>query len=209
MTVGLAAQMNALSMVTYIIMAFAVALLAGLTGGMPSPRIITPRTGSTERADDDATPTEATDHNIERKLPSQILDALAEVGHLNVREQVVGHRDQAGGHLPARLMGQPAFTQPTEPGRLALASARLSLLAEIVDSLMQGTQFIALTGPPGVGKTIMASAIHEELSKRSVRVRWVDGGGGSGIHLRTIMFQFLGNPECDVDPDLSSGCLIL
>ena len=131
---------------------------------MPSPRIITLARAQLS-APTTMRPYRSTDHDIERKLPSQILDALAEVGHLNVREQVVGHRDQAGGHLPARLMGQPAFTQPTEPGRLALASARLSLLAEIVDSLMQGTQFIALTGP-GVGKTIMASAIHEELSKR-------------------------------------------
>ena len=42
-------------------------------------------------------------------------------------------------------------------------------------------------------------AIREELSKRSVSVRWVEGGGGSGIHLRTIMFQVLGEPQADLD----------
>lgn len=47
----------------------------------------------------------------------------------------------------------------------------------------------------------MASSVREELTKRSVRTRWIDGSGGSGIHLRTNMFQFLGEPECDVDPD--------
>jgi hypothetical protein len=67
-TVCLAAQMNGLSMVTYIIyiiMAFAVALLAGFTGGMPRGIIVTTRSGSTERADADANATtEASDHNI-------------------------------------------------------------------------------------------------------------------------------------------------
>ena len=58
---------------------------------------------------------------------------------------------------------------------------------------------MTLTGAPGVGKTIMAVAIREELSKRSVSVRWVDGGGGSGIRLRTIMSQVLGKPEADID----------
>ena len=198
--------MNGLSMVTYIIyiiMAFAVALLAGFTGGMPRGIIVTTRSGSTERADADANATtEASDHNIARKLPSEILDALAEVGLLSGRKPVDGQlRDQDGGYPSVPPIRHPLSSQPTEPDRLAPLSAHRSLLAGIIDSLLLGTQFIALTGAPGVGKTIMASTIREELSKRSVRVRWIDGGGGGGIHLRTIMFQFLGKPECDVDPD--------
>ena len=47
---------------------------------------------------------------------------------------------------------QPSISGPTELGRLVLVGARRKLLAEIVDSLMQGTQFLALTGAPGVGK---------------------------------------------------------
>ena len=88
-----------------------------------------------------------------------------------------------------------------EPDRLVLVSAHRELLDEIIDSLMQGTQFLALTGTPRVGKPTMAAAIHEELNKRSVPVRRVDGCRGTGIHLRTIMSQVLGKSEADVDAD--------
>jgi type II secretory pathway predicted ATPase ExeA len=195
--------MNGLSMVTYIIMVFAVALLAGLTGGGPSWIIVSPRAGSTEGDDADANAvTETSAHNIARALPFEILDALAEVGRLSDRKPIGGQfRDQDRADPSVPPMGLPSSSQTTEPDRLAPMSAHRSLLVGIIDSLMQGAQFIALTGAPGVGKTVMASSVREELTKRSVRTRWIDGSGGSGIHLRTIMFQFLGKPECDVDPD--------
>ena len=98
-------------------------------------------------------------------------------------------------------LSQPSALEPTEPARLVLVSAHRKLLDEIVDSLMQGTQFLALTGAPRVGKTTMAAAIHEELNKRSVPVRRVDGCRGTGIHLQTIMSQVLGKSEADVDAD--------
>jgi hypothetical protein len=47
----------------------------------------------------------------------------------------------------------------------------------------------------------MAAAIHEELNKRSVLVGRVDDRSGTGIHLRTIMSQFLGKPETEIDTD--------
>ena len=96
---------------------------------------------------------------------------------------------------------QPSISGPTELGRLVLVGARRKLLAEIVDSLMQGTQFLALTGAPGVGKTTMAAAIHEELNQHSVLVRRIDGCRSTGIHLRTIMSQFLDKPEAAVGAD--------
>ena len=96
---------------------------------------------------------------------------------------------------------QPSISGPTELGRLVPVGAHRKLLDEIVDSLMEGTQFLALTGTPGVGKTTMAAAIHEELNKHSVLVRRVDGCRGTGIHLRTIMSQFLDKPEADVGAD--------
>ena len=98
-------------------------------------------------------------------------------------------------------LSHPSALEPTEPGRLVLVGSRRKLLDEIVDSLMEGTQFLALTGARRVGKTTMAAAIHEELNKRSVLVRRVDGCHGTGIHLRTIMSQFLDKPEADVDAD--------
>jgi type II secretory pathway predicted ATPase ExeA len=47
----------------------------------------------------------------------------------------------------------------------------------------------------------MAAAIHEELTRRAVRVLRVDSGGGSGIRLRTIIAQLLGKPETEVNAD--------
>jgi len=104
--------------------------------------------------------------------------------------------------VSVRSIGEPSSPLALDLGRFTLMSARWRLLAEIVDTLMKATPFVALTGPPGVGKTILAGMIQKELSKRSVNVQWVDGGGGSGIHLRTIMVQFFGKPpETDVDAD--------
>ena len=101
--------------------------------------------------------------------------------------------------LPAEILDAVAAANPKDPSRIVMPGRRRRLVAEIVDSLMQGTQFVVLTGAGGTGKTVMAGTIHEELSQRSVRVRWVDGSGGRGIRLRTIMSQFLGKPEADVD----------
>ena len=96
---------------------------------------------------------------------------------------------------------QASASEPMEPDPPVLVSAHRKLLTEILDSLMQGTQFLALTGAPGVGKTTMAAAIYEELNKRSVLVGRIDDRSGTGIHLRTIMSQFLGKPEAEIDAD--------
>jgi general secretion pathway protein A len=79
-----------------------------------------------------------------------------------------------------------------------VVSARHGLLAQIVDSLMLGKQFLALTGPPGVGKTGMAVAFLEELAQHAVRVQMINSGAGSSIRLSTIIAQLLGKPEGDV-----------
>src|SRR5262249_20655151 len=91
--------------------------------------------------------------------------------------------------------------EPVEPDGFLLVSAHRKLLTEIIDSLMQGTRFLALTGGPGVGKTTMAATIHDELNRRRVLVGRVDDRCGTGIHLRTIMSQFFGKPEAEIDAD--------
>ncbi len=96
---------------------------------------------------------------------------------------------------------QPSISGRTKLGRLVPVGAHRKLLDEIVDSLMEGTQFVALTGTTGVGKSTMAAAIHEALNKHFVHVRRVDGCRGTGIHLRAIMSQFLDKPEADVGAD--------
>jgi hypothetical protein len=117
------------------------------------------------------------------------------------------------GRMPIRVMrgAHSGFAEDADerglqaerPNAVAVAVAkdpsRAVMAAEIVDSLMRGTQFVALTGARGVGKTAVAATIRERLGERSVRVRWVDRGAGKGIRLRTIMSRFLDKPEADVD----------
>ena len=91
---------------------------------------------------------------------------ISEAEHLAARSQVVGELHGPDDEpLSFGLEGQPASPQLTDLGRFVLAGARSRLFAEIVDSLVQGTQFIALTGVRGVGKTMMAVAVREELKQ--------------------------------------------
>jgi general secretion pathway protein A len=176
--------MTGTDMLTYFALALGVALLAGLTGGMPSPMMQAIRPGSPDDEGDTDIAEKTLAENAERNLPPEILDALAEV------ERLTDRGDAAVEPVP--------LSKPADPGRVVMVSGRRRLLDDIADSLMQGTQFVCLTGAAGVGKTTMAVMLHDELSERSVRVHWVDGGGGSGIHLRTIMSRFLSKPEADV-----------
>src|ERR1019366_701757 len=72
---------------------------------------------------------------------------------------------------------------------------RGTIIAEMVGGVIQGTAFLALTGPPGSGKTTLAAAIRDELVSRSVRVLSVSRGEGDSIRLRDIVSQLLGEPE--------------
>jgi type II secretory pathway predicted ATPase ExeA len=105
-----------------------------------------------------------------------------------------------GGGRPSIPAMPTSSPHPTSDPQLVV-SARHGLIAEIVHSLMQGTRFVALTGPPGVGKSDMATAIQEELARRAVRVLRVDSGEGSSIRLSTITAQLLGKLEGDADLD--------
>jgi type II secretory pathway predicted ATPase ExeA len=177
--------MTGMDMLTYFLGALVVAALTGFTGRMPVE--VVRRVGSDFSDDTDSADaaSAASGAHDERDLPSEILDALAEVERANQ------------GIAAARQL--VAAASPNDPSRVVMVPRHRQLLAEIVDSLMEGTQFIVLTGARGAGKTAVAQAICEELTQRSVRVRWVDGGAGGGIRLRTIMSQFLGKPEADVD----------
>jgi hypothetical protein len=192
-----------MDMVTYIMMALAVALLAGFTGAMPVPALRRRRPGSAAQPVTDEPSTARTStavQEVERSLPPEILEALAKAGHLDIPRE--GSRTLLRAGQPAfRCIHDNRFSRASAQGPGALASTRGKVLDEIVDNLMQGSQFIALTGAAGAGKTGMAAAIREELCRRSVSVRWVDGGGGSGIPLRVIMSRVLGKPETDVGAD--------
>ena len=76
-------------------------------------------------------------------------------------------------------------------------SARNIVLMEIVESLAQGAPLVALTGPAGAGKTIMAAALDLELRGRAVQVMRVRRGEAGDVGLRTLSSQLLGKPEAD------------
>ena len=78
---------------------------------------------------------------------------------------------------------------------------RGTIIAEMVGGVIQGTAFLALTGPPGSGKTTLAAAIRDELVSRSVRVLSVSRGEGDSIRLRDIVSQLLGEPEAALNED--------
>jgi type II secretory pathway predicted ATPase ExeA len=190
-----------MDMATYFVMALAVALLAGLTGGMPIPILRPRRAGSaaSDNSDEGTVGAAAKLNHVERNLPSEILDALAEAERLNLlKEAAEASCDQVRGNLPDQPLHPSPFPPATEP---VLVVEHRRLLDEIVDTLMQGTQFIALTGMRGAGKTTMAAAIREELLRRSMTVRWIDCAVGSGIPLPVIMSRVLGKPATDVGPE--------
>jgi hypothetical protein len=86
-------------MITYLIMALAVAFLAGLTGAMPGPVTRVPRSGPAEdsEADTDAASDRLAGHlPLRRRLPSEILNALAEAQRVSDRRYGSG----AGGMAP-------------------------------------------------------------------------------------------------------------
>jgi type II secretory pathway predicted ATPase ExeA len=87
-----------------------------------------------------------------------------------------------------------------DPTRFVL-TARHAAIAALVEGVMQGEPLLALTGPPGIGKSIVASAIRDELIARSVRVLEVHRGDGDGISLQTIASQLLGKPEAGLNDD--------
>ena len=76
-------------------------------------------------------------------------------------------------------------------------SARNIVLMEMVESLAQGAPLVALTGPAGAGKTIMAAALDLELRSQAVQVMRVRRGEAGDVGLRTLSSQLLGKPEAD------------
>ena len=85
-----------------------------------------------------------------------------------------------------------------DPARFIVVS-RHEVLARLVDALMRGASFLALTGLPGVGKTTMATAVQELLAARAVAALRIGRGNNGAIRLRTLAAQLLGKPEDAVD----------
>ena len=104
-----------MDMLTYLLGALVVAVLAGLTGRMPMRIMRGAQFGIHRRCRHRRRCCGSVREHDERGLPVEILDAVA-------------------------------AANPKDPSRIVHASRRRRLVAEIVDSLMQGTQFVVLTG---------------------------------------------------------------
>jgi type II secretory pathway predicted ATPase ExeA len=79
--------------------------------------------------------------------------------------------------------------------------ARSELLGQLVERVLQGERFLALSGAPGTGKSVMARAIHDELLSRSVTALRIERGEVDGIGSRSIICQLLHKPEAEFQPD--------
>ena len=90
--------------------------------------------------------------------------------------------------------------ETADPARFVVVS-RHEVLAKLMDALMQGASFVALTGLPGVGKTTMAAVVRELLAARSVAAMHIGRGEGGAIRLRTFAAQLLGKPEDAINDD--------
>jgi hypothetical protein len=145
--------------------------------------------------------------DVEQTLPSEILDALTEAERQNVAELAV---EQSSGFVrmdhPISPVQQPALPGSIDLGHVALVGARRELLGKIVDNLVRGAQFVAVTGEPGAEKTVIAAEIREELSKRSVSVRSVDGRGVVPSRYGRSCPRFSTNPKLTSAPTISSSC---
>ena len=82
-----------------------------------------------------------------------------------------------------------------------IVRARYELLGLLVECVLQGERFLALSGAPGSGKSVMARAIHDELLSRSVTVFPIERGESDNIGSRSIICQLLHKPEAEFQPD--------
>ena len=74
------------------------------------------------------------------------------------------------------------------------APLRSDVVRKLVDCVMRGTPFLALTGPSGAGKTAIARELGDELVDCGVFVWRIDAGGDGKIDLPSITRQILGVP---------------
>ena len=91
-----------------------------------------------------------------------------------------------------------AVSETADPARFVVA-VRHGVLARLVDAVLAGVPFLALTGPSGTGKTTLAAAVRELLAARSVAATRIVKSDGGAIRLRTMAAQLLGKSEDAID----------
>ena len=78
--------------------------------------------------------------------------------------------------------------------------SRHEVLAKLMDALMQGASFVALTGLPGVGKTTMAAVVRELLADAPWR-RCISAGAKGSNPSAHLCRPVLGKPEDAINDD--------
>jgi hypothetical protein len=85
------------------------------------------------------------------------------------------------------------------PDRRALIlMANQVTIAAVIDSVMSDERFLALIGEPATGKTILASALREDPTARSVRVLQLGKADSGEISLAQIVAGVLGKPLAEL-----------
>src|SRR3954468_14879309 len=67
-----------------------------------------------------------------------------------------------------------------------VGALRQSLIDEVLSHLLQGHVFLALTGPPGSGKSVVASRVHYALLQQSMRGMKVRRGESQELGLKAV-----------------------
>ena len=98
------------------------------------------------------------------------------------------------------VIAHPSPGQALDPAAF-IVRARGEVLGEFVERVLQGERFLALSGAPGTGKSVMARAIQDELASRSVTVIRIERGENDSIGSRSIICQLLHKPEAAFQPD--------
>src|SRR5215472_8824761 len=100
-----------------------------------------------------------------------------------------------------RMIRETAFVDESRTPLRFVPAAHQATVAALIDAVMEGQPFVALTGPPGIGKTTVASAIRDELAAQSVRVLEVHRIEDAGISLGNITSQILSKSDAELHVD--------
>src|SRR5262249_12803108 len=108
--------------------------------------------------------------------------------------------DDRSNPVSGGIITSSPLTQGSDPASFIVRS-RHELLRQLIDRVLEGERFLALSGAPGTGKTVMARELHDKLLGQSVTVFPIECGENDSVGSRSIICQLLHKPEVAFQPD--------